>query len=550
MLEAMPVRLVVLEAWNISRFLSVTNKRREIAGASELITYLDRRWVGEALARLHPGFTLEWRIETHPIELLETGAGSAKVLVQDAESARALVTDVTLAALRLAPGLEVTGVVGEPFDWGTPSALHGALREAQRALEPVRTSLPGPDARFLRLPMVDECASTGLPAASLSRLHPGEREPRSAESLAKWRAYGREDEGDGLGRLAALAGTEPWALKSVVQHLAEKADWVGVVYADGNGLGDVFGRLDACVTDPGNRCYADTLRSFSAAVQDAARAAFAEAVESLREQGAGLGQGAEGPVPVLPLILGGDDLVAICEGAWALPFTAAYLSAFERHTAGSPQIADALTRREKGPGLSACAGVAIVKAHFPFAVAHTLAYDLMTKEAKKVKDRVPGVPCSALSFHVLYDSSDADLARIRLRQTVAGPETVCLTAQPYVVSDLGSEPAWVEGRRWSDLLHRVGAVAARGEEGERLLPVSQLHDLREALFLGREVADGRLGNLRARYSRQGLEDLLGGRDSLFWRSSEEEPWTTGLLDAMDAERFLSAGVFDVHGVSR
>ncbi|WP_127469657.1 hypothetical protein [Streptomyces sp. B27] len=314
--------------------------------------------------------------------MLETGAGTAKVLVQGVEQARALVTHVTSAALRQAPGLEVTGVVGKPFGWDTPGALHAALREAQHALEPVRTSLPGPDARFLRLPVVDECASTGLPAASLSRLYPGERQPRSAESLAKWQAYGKEDEGDGLARLAALAGTEPRALKRVVWHLAEKAEWVGVVYADGNGLGDVFGSLDACVTDPGNRCYADTLRSFSAAVQGAAKAAFADAVDSLRQQGAGLGKEGEGPVPVVPLILAGDDMVAICEGRWALSFTAEYLRAFERHTAGSPQIAGALSRRAQGPGLSACAGVAIVKAHFPFAIAHTLALDLMTEEAK------------------------------------------------------------------------------------------------------------------------------------------------------------------------
>ncbi|MFE1412233.1 hypothetical protein ACFW6F_15705 [Streptomyces sp. NPDC058746] len=546
MAEATSVHLVVLEAWNITRFLSVTNKRREIAGASELITYLDRRWVGEALERLHPGFSPEWRIEAHPVEVLETGAGSAKVLVRGVEQARVLVTDVTSAALRQAPGLEVTGVVGEPFDWDEPGALHEALREVQRVLEPVRTSLPGPDARFLRLPMVDECASTGLPAASLSRLYPGEREPRSAESLAKWQAYGKEDEGDGLGRLAKLAGTEPRALKRVVKYLAEKAEWVGVVYADGNGLGDVFGSLDACVTDPGNRCYADTLRSFSAAVQAAAKAAFAEAVDVLGEEGAGLGQKGEGPVPVLPLILGGDDLMVICEGAWALPFTATYLRAFERHTAGSPQISGALARRGKGPGLSACAGVAIVKAHFPFAVAHTLAYDLMAEEAKQVKVRVQGVPCSALSFHVLYDSSSADLSRIRLRQTVAGAEETRLTAQPYVVSDFDSESAWVEGRRWSDLLGRVGAVAARGEEGERLLPVSQLHDLREALFQGREVADGRLDNLRGRYGRRGIDALLGGRASLFWRPSEDDPWTTGLLDAMDAEQFLPLEAPEVH----
>ncbi|MER6274445.1 hypothetical protein [Streptomyces sp900105755] len=545
------VRLVVFEAWNITRFISVTNKRREIAGASELITYLDRRWVGRALTRIHRGFEAGWRIEDQPVEILESGAGNAKVLVRDGEVARRLVTEVTTAALREAPGLEVCGVVSEPFDWSVGGLLHQALQQAERDLEPVRTALPGPDARFLRLPIVDECATTGLPAESLARQPDGSWEPRSAESDAKWRAYGKQGEGDGLGRLAELAGTQPQQLARVVDRLSGECDWVGVVYADGNGLGEAFGNFDACVEDGSNRCYADTLRVFSAAVQRSAKDAFAEAVGRLEALGARPGRG--GPVPVLPLILGGDDLVAVCEGRWALPFAEAYLRAFERLTAEASEISVPLVRRGMGPGLSACAGVAIVKPHFPFAAAQNLAFRLMKDEAKQVKEAIRGRPCSAVSFHVLYDSSGADLDRIRDRQQFAGAPDggeIRLVAQPYVVSDVPDDHEWAWGRRWRDLERRVAVLAARDDEGERVLPAAQLHDLREALFLGRAVADGRFANLRQDYGARGLDELSGTPDSLFWQEPPQQhddgrthgaAWVTGLLDAMDVDGFLPTG---------
>ncbi|MGW5200396.1 Cas10/Cmr2 second palm domain-containing protein [Streptomyces spiralis] len=564
----MHVHLVMFEAWNISRFISVTNKRREIAGASELITYLDRRWVKDAVAELFDGFDPAWRIEDKPVELLETGAGNAKVLVRDAGLARLLVTRVTSRALRDAPGLEVCGVVSAPFDWSADGLLHEALGLAARQLAPVRTSLPGPDARFLRLPIVDQCRSTGLPAESLMR-QPGPEpsyEPRSAESRAKWRAYGKRDDGDGLGRLADLAGTKPEQLGRVVEHLNDHAEWVGVVYADGNGLGKVFGAFDQCVDGGSNRRYADTLRDFSAAMQAAARDAFREAVGALEHAGAGV-KGGDGPVPVLPLILGGDDMVALCDGEWALTFAEAYLREFERLTAAPEKIMEPLRRQGEVAALSACAGVAIVKPHFPFAASQDLAYALL-REAKQVKKEIEG-PCSALSFHVLYDSSGADLHRIRRQITLtelpqrppaqqpdeAAAQTAAqaardgrtvLCAQPYVVSASQQEAPWARGRHWRDLEQRVAALASRGDEGERKLPASQLHELREGLFLGPAVADARLENLLPDYGERGLRQLLGDPGSLFWQEQRRDPgrpgrWVTGLLDAMDAEGFLPVG---------
>ncbi|MGC5234470.1 Cas10/Cmr2 second palm domain-containing protein [Streptomyces albogriseolus] len=543
------------EAWNITRFMFVTGKRREIAGASELITYLDRQWVREALERLCEGFAEAWRIEENPVELLSTGAGTARVLVRDedgaqgGELARRLVTEVTLAALRQAPGLDVFGAVGEPFAWEDDGALHAACAGGAADLARVRRDRPAGEARFMRLPLVDECASTGLPAEALVEQPGGGFEPLSAESRAKWAAYGRTGDGEGLVRLAALAHTTPAGLRRVVEELSETADWVGVVYVDGNGLGRVFQNFAACVPGTGNRVYADTLRSFTGRLQACAEEAFRRATATLgREDDKDAGD--DRAALVLPLILGGDDVVAVCAGQAALPFTEAYLAAYEALTAADDVVAGVLRRRGGLAGLSASAGVAIVKAHFPFAAAARLAYDLL-REAKQVKRQVPERPRSALAFHVLYDSSGVDLERIRAGTDV---EDASLVAQPYVVGAAPEGNVWARGRTWADLRRRVKALRARqvegnGEEGEaseRLLPAAQLHDLREALFLGPEVADARLENLLPRFGARGLAELAGhsgGGDSLFWAEPSGRR-VTGLLDAMAAESFLPPAASD------
>ncbi|MFC7811772.1 hypothetical protein [Streptomyces olivaceus] len=555
------VRLVSFEAWNITRFMFVAGKRREIAGASELITYLERRWVRESLREVFGrGFAEGWRIEECPAELLESGAGTAKVLVRGEGEARRLVAAVTGRALRQAPGLEVCGVVSGGFGWGAGGGLHAALGECARALTGVRTGLPGPDARFLRLPVVDSCRATGLPAAGVLRLPDGSVEARSAESVAKWRAYGRQGGGEGLGRLAELAGTTPRVLAEVVEFLSDRAEWVGTVHADGNGLGRVFGSFERCVAGGSDRVYADTFRAFSSGLQECTREALACAVAELEGWGAGL---AGGVVPVLPLVLGGDDMVALCAGEWALAFAEAYLRAFERLTAGREAVAGPVRRLAEeegregeagagGGGLSACAGVAVVKPHFPFVDAQGLAYALL-REAKQVKEKVPG-PCSGLSFHVLYDSTQADLSRLRGQCTLAGSPVAGagdgvtrLVAQPYVVGDPAPGAAWVRGRRWEDLLGRVAALTARGADGERLLPSSQVHALREALFAGPGVADAQFAGVRGRYGGRGLEAVGGDSGSLFWQEEPDGSWVCGLLDAVDAVGFVPVALYEAVG---
>ena len=81
--------------------------------------------------------------------------------------------------------------------------------------------------------------------------------------------------------------------------------------------------------------------------------------------------------PVRPLIFGGDDLTLVCDGRLGLALAAVYLKAFHTHTTSEfsrldfPDRDKKISDELKKPAY-ACAGVAIVKTHYPFARAYKL----------------------------------------------------------------------------------------------------------------------------------------------------------------------------------
>ena len=112
-------------------------------------------------------------------------------------------------------------------------------------------------------------------------------------------------------------------------------------------------------------------------------------------------------IPVVPVILGGDDVTVITSGDYALPFAAAYLRYYEEATGNDP-ILCYLTPPEgqdTGP-MTAAAGVAIVKRNFPFHIAYELAEKLVGRAKKVGKTAQP--LCSTLDYHVLFDTTVLD----------------------------------------------------------------------------------------------------------------------------------------------
>jgi Cas10/Cmr2, second palm domain len=567
------MNLVLIETSGNQQYIFATNKLRENVGASELTYRVGTEWVLDSVKRV--GGPDLWdedatklrqnllnqadRMPHATIEVIVATSGKAMLLAGDEKIGRAIIEQVTGRALKDAPGIDVCGIVSDPIDWERP--LGQTVGDLHKQLDVVRNGRPGVGLRFLRLPVVMECGTSGLPAALWDAGKPGGEGPTARSAVTIGKREGSKSYGPRMKRLLRLQGIDRDFAENI-GDLEKYCEWLAVVHADGNGVGQVF--LDfwdnsGCAAKQArgediaevNSEYIESYRKFSIALDVCTEEAFIAALRNLQARKDKLRslqrikEQRDAVVPILPILLGGDDLTMVCDGQAALQFTQEFLTEFERQTARKdlpldlndivPKIA-AASSTAGTYSLSACAGVAIVKPHFPFSAAYELAEQLIIS-AKTMK------PSSALDFHALYDSSGSDLDRVREKLQVDEGKT-WLYARPYVVTPhTGPEgiPETTELHDWQRLEARVKAIFAKDDDGRHKLPNSQLHDLRGGLFLGKESANARYRLIRRRYEQQGIAEFgEPGEDrwmSLFWWDTINKVHRTRLLDALDAANF-------------
>ena len=480
------VVVALVEVGGIQRYIFDTPKRREQVGASQLIHECTATWAPQVMQ------------EVGGCIPVIASAGRVVATVDSEAHARRLVAGVTRRALVEAPGLEVFGAVAQ-IDLDNPNAW-GLL---QRRLARARSERPSAMQRHLRLPCAAECDSSGLGASAIVAAGGGAGTVRlSASSHAKVVAAPRS-----LQRLARESG-KPVA--DIRRYIDDDSDgWVAVVHADVNDLGrwfvklaglpaDELDRIDGIPDDGVHRRLA-AQGALSSAIERAMRYAYRAALHGRNN---------------LPLVLGGDDLTVIVPGAGAVDTTVTLLDAFGRfvvaHHNDPEDRAAASTLRAVGercghPGgqLGLAAGVAIVKAHYPFSLAHTLAVQLC-RSAKTVKQHL-GPSAGAFDFHVQFDSVGTGLDEIRAALSTparlyGGPYVVCVDAT--VAAGLSTNAKrWAEQHAWSRLDSAVQLV--RSGKVSR----SQWAALRSDLFAGGAVAEQRFETIRARHGD--VIDALG-----------------------------------------
>ncbi len=540
---AVKAHYLVLEADGKQRYIFNSNKLRENVGASQIVHEVGTEFVRLAVEELNPDLAKAKHFDraigdaalnppleassSPGIEVVVASSGKAEFLVKERAVAKALVADITLRALRSAPGLLVKGGISQPFEM-EGRGVEQAVREAYRRMEEANAQY---GFRFLRLPVVAECAYSGLPAAHVERLEGGAVTLLSNESLAK------ETKAEvGRARLGGLFPQGWHGAKDLndIDRMLEDKRWVALVHADGNGLGQVFINFGDSAwrgRSPSARVYVDKLRRFSMALDECTKEAFRKAVE---------GAFSAGQVPLIPLVVAGDDLTVLCSGSKALHFTEAFLEEFEKATSSNEVIRGLLQRP-----IGICAGVAVFKPHYPFFNGYQLAEALL-KNAKQVKNRVGqgreggqelGLRCCAFDFHVLHDTVHMDLDGIRRKLTV--DETTHLYSRPYLTSSFDEDGqsnwySWYNKRRWQNLQGKINALTAKDEDGRHRLPSSQMHALREALSMGSTTADHLLTQVFPLYKDHGLKELVEseGPPSIFWEEEDQKKYTY-FLDAME-----------------
>ena len=493
----MPITVTVLDTGGIQPFIFGSNVLRENIGASELVHRATRLWAFEALRDLEQNHNVdvtaarEDRIrdmytgkfqaddtEQTGAEVLYAGGGNTVVLFQGkghATRARDFVYRLSGRILREAPGLNLYAAHQE-YTWGDPEkSLPGAIGEAMKELG----KLKGRDSGALPalgFPITAACTSTGLPA---NGRHPDKGKAGAANRAnrqveAKWKAADRAND--------RLRGIFPWIEEALFEwtdnfddlaDLRERDDgYVAVVHVDGNGMGrrikDLTDKWSNRPKEP--RGYIEAMREMSTRVQETAQKALKETLQALTKRLAvddwsdprqhAFKDGVH-YFPIRPLVFGGDDVTLVCAGPWGLAVAARYLVELEAQMMPDGQGG------ESPP--YACAGVAIVKTHYPFSQAYGLSEELL-KEAKRQSKELADKKASALDWHFTTTGLAGRLGEIRAREytTSKGP----LQMRPIMLlPDYG----W---RNW-DTLTRL--MERFGEGGDWQVRRNKTIRLREAL---------------------------------------------------------------------
>ncbi len=160
--------------------------------------------------------------------------------------------------------------------------------------------------------------------------------------------------------------------------------WLALIHIDGNGMGNRINKIRK-----GDKVL-DTLKSFSENVEKSTKVAYKKGVDRVIEI-LKMNKESTDPLPMRPIVLGGDDLTLIIRGDLAIAFTYAYLKEFEKQTEEK--------LKDYGGKLTAATGIVFVKEKFPFHYSAHLAEEL-TSYAKNKSKRTH----SCLHFHMVQDS--------------------------------------------------------------------------------------------------------------------------------------------------
>jgi len=435
--------LTLLDTVGIQDYIFGSNVLRENIGASELVRRVTCVWPFEEVRKagktnVKPGRDLtcdlddldgNLRIEDDDLaaEVIYAGGGNCAVLFANGDAGRDFVTRLSHRILAEAPGLDLV-VAHVKVDWEEDTLAY-KVKEALRRLATRkgdrRISTP-----LLGLGTTVACRSTGLPAVGTDAdLKPPEAatRPLSAGILAKLKVV--PDANKRLINYLPQSKEAGLEIPYDFDHFGREAgeiSYIAVVHADGNGMGSRIKNLRDDFRRPDdNRLYIQAMRAFSGAVEAASGRALGDVSDILLRhwdptQDAIIGktqneQGEWVPVseiklgeekkrlyvPFRPIVFGGDDLTFVTDGRLGLGLAAAYLDAFEK----------AMDAQESTRGIRACAGVAVVKAHYPFARAYDLA-DKLCRNAKKVWEREH----SALDWHFAATGLFGNVEAIRRRQ--------------------------------------------------------------------------------------------------------------------------------------
>ncbi len=362
----------------IQDFIFSTGKLKHIVGASELIEALCKDKKDEFL-------------ENHKLEaeIVVAAAGNIRLIFNSKEAAETIYLHFPKFVNDTAPGITVSQAVVQADD----EIGQEHFNKLEQLLKAQRNNRTRPT--DIGLSIVRRSQTTGKPAVRV------EDELLDLATDRKIEA-GKDSKMRLLEKLGAVADKNKFTDNFGYIVDDNKGDLLAVIHADGNGLGKIIQQISAS-----GQNIAKLMGMFSTALDEATASAASKAFKEIIVPATGK------YYPFRPVVLGGDDLTVVCRGDLAIPFTQKFLGYFELETKdkfkGMPELCDVFKN-----GLTACAGIALVKPSYPFHFAVSLAEELCSYAKKATRE------CSSLAFHLELGGYIDSYEKIVERELTAG----------------------------------------------------------------------------------------------------------------------------------
>lgn len=454
--------LLIVDTTQIQTYIFGSNRLQENIGASHLVTLATGEWALQSLTDCHLESnvlnikTIDLDDDRHidnpehalDVEVVYAGGGNFLAIFAEESGVKEFIRTLSRKVMQEAPNLKLL-IHAREFTW--VDQLYVVSKQAFAELE-CQKQYYARSVPTLGLSVTVNCRSTGLPAIGKTKpINDTPGYPASAEIHAKL-AYTAGQRSRADLRLAEIIPPGdgflyPKEFDDMGRSFSEQS-FLAVVHADGDGMGDRIRRIGENYQHD-NRGFVREMRKFSKMLREAGQRALSKTQQSLSRaikrtiNSNGEVEAAivhqvkdkDGRIhelariqlkrskhnneensfylPFRPLVFGGgEDITFVCDGRLGITLAMEYLTHFEAASRGLPG------GKSSEEHATACAGVAIVKTHYPFARAYALAEELCrsAKELRKELHDSNGWHGCCFDWHFALSGLSGDIEEIRRQQ--------------------------------------------------------------------------------------------------------------------------------------
>lgn len=392
----------LFEAKSIQTFLFASGKLKDLISGSELLHQLTEAPIDEVLNAVGAS--------EGDYTFTRKAGGAFFVVFNNKNHAQDFQRLWNLVSVQLLPGIELTEALAEG------ESKKEALEQGRGILQSAR-NFPTPPIPAAS-PITQRCARTGNPVVELQNNEPVDVDTQIKRQYAK--SLNKPSENTPKTQTLTSRFYQDHNIlwpnnfeedaRDELRFPVNKDNMVGIVHIDGNGLGEILRVLGGALANlSDDDTYCELYKNFSDNLAEATCKAAAEATALLADHAKPLKGKDKSVMPARPVVLGGDDVTIIIRADLAIPFSRAFIESFETLT--KPVLDDLRNRmksaaldetkiKELPDQLTACGGIAFLKANQPFSQGYELAESLCER-AKNTSRQQPtdqGIP-SSLAIH-------------------------------------------------------------------------------------------------------------------------------------------------------